>query len=650
MKHWKHWLAAGLATASLVAVVGACGDGNFVDEDAPVFSIEGISGPQIQLDLNLLPGRHTPQGTTLILRNSGLGPLKVTKMEWVSRPERLVVDAGRIEGLTCSSDPDCGDGGVCIRLSESGICRATVFPQTPFTIEPNNRRDFGFLILDAASEFACPEPHAEVPAELATRYCGELVIETNDQSTAGIITEGKTRIYFVTDGSSGELRIEPSVAQFANATAGVTQTARIVLRNAASQPLFVERADIYNNSDWFEFTPALPTTIAGNGQSEHTLTFRPPASAQDAELEFSTKMVFASSSSGRSAQELLIQVTRAIGDRPRIEVDPLTLSFTDATTQIITVRNLGNATLLLTGATFRPAAIRPYYQLFFNGTDITSSFPTGSAAPRLERVQEVRDDENNVIDTVVQSLELEVRFIAPADESISTVGTLELRHNDEASGRSTEITLMGADGDAPIGGVTPLFATFSVHGGATTREVVVHNRGTEALTITNIDVQPAPNTEPNDFYGTGLTGTIAPGAFLTGTIGYNGGASNIRKSAQIVLVSNTAGQIGEMTFSVAATLDQPAIITPVITPSFSSNALVGQSTTFTASVNAGSANLGSTVWALHGRPASSQAFFSASGTQASFVPDVPGAYKVSAIVPDTDGQEVQVFLEFNAVN
>lgn len=651
MKRWKQILT-GVSTAACLAVLAvACGDNNnFQADDAPVFTIEmqGGSGGQVLLDLNLLPGRHTPQGTTLILRNSGLGDLRINKLEWVAHPERLVVDAGRID-QTCASDAECGDGAVCIQLTAGSICRSTVFPATPFTIRPNERQDFGFLILDGPGEVICPEPHSEVPAEIASRYCGELLIESNDQSTSGIVQEGKARIYFLTDGRSGELRIEPSLAQFPSATPGVGQTAQITLRNNGSGELFVERADIYQNSQLFEFTPSLPVTIAGNGTSVHTLRYLPPAGATQSDLEFSTKMVFASSSSGLSAQELLIEVTQSTGDRPRIEIEPLSLSFTDETTQVLTVRNLGNATLLLNGANFRPQGIRPYYKLFFEGNDITGSFPTGGAAPRLERIQEVRDAEGNVTETIVRSLELEVRFTPPDDESISTVGTLTISHNDVASGNSTEITLQGDAGDAPIGGVVPNFVTFSVQGGETSREVVVHNRGTEALEITDVAITPAANTTSDDFYVTGLVGQIAPGGLLTGTIHYDGGASNTQKNAQIVLTSNTAGDVAEMTFTVVAALTQPPTIAPTIRPSYSTDALVGQTTTFTAEDASGNANLGNTVWALHARPAGSSAFFSGAGPQISFVPDVAGAYKLSAIVPDSDGQEVQVLFDFNAV-
>ncbi|MFU8805166.1 MAG: choice-of-anchor D domain-containing protein [Bradymonadaceae bacterium] len=639
MKRWNYVVAALFVAVGMGALVAACGGNSFQDEEAPIFNIEGITSGQFLLDFNLRPGRHNSLGETVILRNSGLGDLQVTKLKWVSAPERLVVNAGNMD-QSCATDAECGEQGACI--IESGSCRQIVFPQTPFTIRPSERRDFGFLILDGAGEVICPEPHAEVPEHFQSRYCGEWLIETNAGNTGGIVEEGKARIYFLTDGNSGRLELEPQLIQFPGATGGATQSRTVTLKNSASTPLHIERFDIYQNPQVFEFSRAgdFPMTIEANGESTHTLTYRPPAGASESELEYSTRMVFTSSSTGLSAQELLIEVTQSTGDRPLIEVDPLALSFEEETTQIITVRNLGNATLLLNGATFRPHDIRPYYKLFYNGNDITGSFPQGNDAPRLERVQNEE----------IRSLELEVRFTPPDDAETSTVGTLELTHNDSATG-PVQVTLMGDAGEAPIGEVVPNFVTFSVRGGENTRHVVAYNRGTQPLTITNVDIQPAANVDASDFAVVGLT-VIPPGGLLTGAISFEGttGAAATFKSAVVVVESDSVGNIGDMTFTVSAMVAEPPTIEPSITPSFATNAKVGESTTFTVGVESGNANLPNTVWALHGRPAGSDLLFRGTGGQVSFTPDVAGAYKLSAIVPDTDGQEVQTILEFNAVD
>src|SRR5690606_5417292 len=134
--------------------------------------------------------RHTTQGQTVILRNSGRGELKISGIEWVARPDRLTMDIGSAD-RSCVIDEECPGEAIC--MVQSGQCRNVGTPQTPIVVPPNQRFELSFMVLRGDAEVRCPQPASSVPVDYHDRYCGELHITTNAKNSAGIVKDGKAR-------------------------------------------------------------------------------------------------------------------------------------------------------------------------------------------------------------------------------------------------------------------------------------------------------------------------------------------------------------------------------------------------------------------------------------------------------------------------
>ncbi|MBA2664068.1 MAG: choice-of-anchor D domain-containing protein [Bradymonadaceae bacterium] len=641
--------ALALLVSGVVASLGApgCGDNDsFTAVAVPGFTIEDLSSAGFVLDISQATDRHVTQSPTVILRSSDKAELTISKLEWVARPDRLVIAGARSE-TSCdpsNGDADCSGGAICLAVANSK-CLGTGL-EAPFSIAPGLQHQIQFIVKQGSGQLECPQAGASVPAEYKERYCGELLIETNAQNNSGIVQGGKARLYFLTDGNSGEIKLEPQFVQFANAQAGVSQTANFTIRNSASGPLTVFQADIHPNSEMFSISPAIPPSqpviIAGNEAQSFTLTFNPPGNATDAALEFSSTISFVSSSIGITSPKIILEVTRDAGNAPRIVIEPDSLEFSSATQQIITVSNFGKATGQLTGLTLRPQGARPFYKVLWNGVDILANFPT--QRPTLPRATEVDGE------IVPSSIELVVEFEAPAESNVSTIGELEIRHNDTFSGNKTLVDLFGDEGEAAIGQVAPFQFTFPAGQTNQERRFVVHNRGSDPLIITDVVVEPGLGTTGEEFAVSTLTGTIAPGGLLEGTATYSS-AVNVRRSVAVRLVSNSVGSQDDM---VLALVGQPVAANPTlavdINPSFTTAAKVGENTTFTAVESSGTGNLAGSNWVLLSRPASSSAFFTGTGASVSFVPDAAGTYRLSVIVPNGENVDAQKIFEFTAAN
>ncbi len=656
MNRMKRLGTAAMIMSTGLALLTSCGGGdNFDAKDVPGLSIEGWTGNSYQLNINRIAMDNVQQSdSVVILRSSDKAPLKVTKIEWVARPERLAVlgavsetldaDGNQIpcvasdEAASCSAFP----GSICLSIGNSH-CRRTDLPETPFEIASGLQKQLQFVVKKGSADLDCPKAGDDVPEDYKANYCGELLIETNAKNTAGIVKDGNVRLYFLKDETkSGVIALDKSNIEFANAKPGVAQSSQFVVKNTAKQPLTIQQITINPTHGMLTISPEAPlgtsTIIAAESSETYTLTFTPPATATEAELKFSSKIQFESSSVGNPNTVITVDVTPDAGNAPQISVDPLTLSFLETNSRTITVQNSGKAGGQITSIAVSPVTARSQYKVMYNGTDILAAFPA-QALP-LPRVTGGEPSK----------IELVVEFIAPVDPNESTLGTLSIRHNDTSIGNRSDVMLLGNSAELALGQLLPTQYTFEAGKAGKKADFVVYNMGTDPLVITAMDIEVPAGGEAGLFTVSNMVGSIPAGGLMKGTATYTG-TTNVQRRATLKLTSNTAGDKQDMTLQLVA---QPAAETvklaPVITPSFMSNAKVGEVTTFTVSDASGTANLQGSSWLILERPAGSAAFVTGSGVSTSFKPDVAGSYKISVVVPNNDPINAQAVLEFNVIN
>ncbi|TXD32624.1 choice-of-anchor D domain-containing protein [Lujinxingia vulgaris] len=619
-----------VATALMSLVIGACGGNNFSSDAVPELTIE-LTEAQILLDA-VGPSDSTQTiAAPIILRNSSDGDLRVTNIEWVARPDRLegyfIGDISEAnEGTSCSEDAECGTAGVCLR---SGICRDAGFEATPFDV--GNRYDLNFL-LRRGDTITCPTPGADVPVEIQDRYCGELRIETNASNNSGIVEEGAANIYFITSGGSGEMAVQPGLIQFTNATAGVSQSSQFTIENRAGSPLFIERGDFGENAQVFEITPSVfGREIPANSTETFTLTYAPSV---ETELEFSTTLEFSSSSVTSTSSAITIEVTQGVGDAPLIEVDPLQLSFADATSQTLTVRNYGGATLALSQMRIVPSEAAAFYRIMLDGVNLLEDYTT-------QRVARMTEDEPS-------ELELTVEFDSSAEGS--SVGTLEIRHNDSASGNITNVSLLGDATEVAVGELYPTIFSLRSDGPAVEREVAIYNNGNDDLVISGVDAQGQGSTTNLDLFRfEGFAATVPPGGVHTAKVFFDGD-DPFNHGVVAAIESNHAGQEQAMTLLINARVVSASPMDLSVEPSFSNEAVVGQSTTLTLRDAGDAALLDSARWFILERPEGSALLTRGIGESLTFEPDAAGTYRFGVLANDSTNREEQVIFEFEAVN
>lgn len=656
MSRMKKFGTAAVVMSAGFALLSGCGGGdNFDAKDVPGLSIEGWTGNAYQLDIDRASVQNVQQkDSLLILRSSDKAALKITKLEWVARPDRLVVlgssdktldaDGNQIPCTAATEAEDCSvfPGSICLAVNNAH-CRTTDLPATPIEIPSGLQEQLQFVVKKGSGQLVCPTPGPSVPEDYKEKYCGELLIETNAKNNAGIVKDGNARLYFLVDEKSGEISLTPQFIEFANAKPGVSQSAQFVVSNTASQPLTIQQISIYPTHNMLTISPEAPlgtsTIIAANSSETYTLTFTPPASATDAELKFVSDIQFESSSIGNSSPVIKVNVTPEAGNTPQITVDPLTLSFIDTESQTITIQNSGKTVGQITGVSVSPPAAREQYKVLYEGEDILKSFPT--KRPTLAKMT---GDEPSKIEFVVE-------FVPPADPNESTLATLTIRHNDLNAGSKTEVKLLGNSTDLALGQVLPTQYTFEAGKAGQKADFVVYNLGSDPLEITGMDLELPVGAEAGLFTVSNMVGTIPAGGLMKGTATY-AGTTVVQRRATLKLTSNTAGEAQDMTLQFVAQPPLEAVkLAPVITPSFMNNAKVGEVTTFTVSDASGTANLQGASWLILERPAGSTAFVSGSGATTSFKADVAGSYKVSVVVPNNnDVINAQAVLEFNAID
>ncbi len=622
----------GLITLLLFSILAACGsDNNLQSVDEPYFAV--VDNGVLQLQMPTDVAKNETQKSIRLL-NSGDGVLKIVSFELIDTPDRLIVLGER--GKDCQADLSC-DGvtnlddenpqpladPVCLTATKT--CRATGFGALPQEIRPQLSKDITLLIGAGNLELDCKEPSFELPDNIdAEDFCGKIRIETNAINDDGtIVSKGAADIFILRPAeSSGQIKITPQFVEYTNVSPGVAETQSVTIQNEGQRPLDVTSISVEQNGDWFKIS----------GQSGETPVLIEPGQSKvwDIELtipegetdyDFSTTLFVDSSAANAASGRIVVDVTAGGGSAPDIQFDATPIKFTP-TTQTVSIRNDGEATLSLNGLNIRPSAARDFYTFSVDGNDVTNAI--------------------NVTIQKGQSKDLEITFMRPDANTEASTAILEINHNDSAKGFKSEIVLLGDEGDVAIGEIKPESFTFLAKDGNTsTREFAIRNIGTAPLELTAANLTTGLAAE---FTITNATGTIAPGELKKGTVSFTG-ANSTGKQGLLEFDSNHRGGIFDLALrAVESANDVPV---PVIVPGFSGNAKVGFSAKFSNTGSTPAENTQNGVWTLLSRPAGSNVWVSTVGDQVSLKPDVAGVYEIGLLL-NVNSREAQTVLSFTA--
>ncbi|MEZ4461085.1 MAG: hypothetical protein R3E66_15450 [bacterium] len=202
-----------LAVVAMASGLGACSDDNNLQRrEVPELSIEGTDG-NFNIKLPVVDDKPEKQIGILTLRNTGKANLTVTKLAWVAKPDRL--DALAAPGGECQTDDQCGGGELC--LTSRCFTLASGDALRNRTGVAQGHRVCG---RQGRGELQCPTPGADVPESYINSYCGEMVIETDAINNAGVVVEGKAKLYFLKPNASGRIEVQPEFMEFQNIQPG----------------------------------------------------------------------------------------------------------------------------------------------------------------------------------------------------------------------------------------------------------------------------------------------------------------------------------------------------------------------------------------------------------------------------------------------
>lgn len=586
----------------LLVFVGACGkNNNFQAVDEPELAVEpGFIRIQMPPD-----EVRTRSQEAIAIRNTGDGVLKVTRLEFIDRPERLV--ALGAPGGSCESDADCAANEVCITNSKT--CTATGLPE-PFELGAQLRKDLEFAITTGPNELPCPEPTIEVPLEYEDDYCGAVRIETNAINDGEFVEAGSATIYFLDPGASGDIVVDPTFLEFANVQPGTMHMQSFSVQNAGMSDLELFTMGVEDFPDFFNIvgeTVQVGGVVPPGTSAEFNVTVSIPADAT--EYETFTNLVIESSA---GVAKIAVQITADTGSTPFAELSDTVLKFDAAATQTLTITNSGEATLAVRGVNVSPEA-RAFYRIQHQGNDVTDAFQTVNVPAG-------------------QTLDLDIVFSRPMDNTDPSIGSLEISHNDPNHGFRSEVTLLGDEGDVPIGRLHPDAFTFLAEdGNNAARKFVIRNIGTAPLDLTNVGWNFS-NGSNAEFQIMGASGSVPPGGIKEATVTFSG-ANATPDVGLAVLESNNPTELSLSLRALASSQAQP---NPVITVTNQGALRTNAPVNLTAadSMPAGAAT--NAIWTMISRPASSAVFLDAVGETAAFVPDVAGTYTVALTILQSD--------------
>lgn len=601
-------------------VFTACGKNNsFQATDSPEFQVQGSGFIRIQMPAT---EERTRSQESLVLRNTGDGPLQVTSVEWIDRPERLVAigDLPQNSSLgSCESDEDCGADEIC--LTSAQACNPTGLPDA-FELGPQLRKDLDFAITIGGPEMTCPdEPSIEVPIDFQNDYCGAIRIETNADNDGDNVEDGQAIIYFLDPGASGQVEVEPSFLEFTNVQPGSTQSQTFSVTNSGMNPLEVLTMGVEDNPTFFTISAVdgstLPLDIESGTAKQFEVVVDIPADQEDYET-----ITILNIETSAGIEKISVEVTAAAGSAPIIELDSEVLRFDQSASQTLTVSNTGQATLQLTGLNVQPPTARDFYSFEVDGNDVTDNF------------QPVNVPKG-------QSKELVVNFARPGGNEDSSVGVLEIAHNDRNNGFKSEVTLLGDEGDVPIGQVRPEGFTFLAEdGNSATRAFVVRNIGTAALDLTGITWGTFSQGSNAEFQISPTSGTVPAGGILRFEASFTG----MNAAPDVGVANFDSNNATDLSLSLRALDSATVVPTPVIEVTTQGTPQAGSPVNLSAASSTPDGIASNAVWTLLSRPASSSAWLNDVGDEASFVADQAGTYEVALTILNSD-REAQVTQE-----
>lgn len=622
----------GLSIALLLfSVLTACGgENNLQSVDEPEFVVD--ENPFIVLEMPTDIAKNKTQ-TSVRLRNSGDGILKIVAFDLVDTPDRLIVLGAR--GKDCKADLTC-DGvtnldtenpqplvePICLTATKT--CRATGFGALPLEIGPQLTKDITLLIGAGDLELDCKEPTFELPDSIESEdFCGKIHIETNAINSVGLVKKGVADIFILRPAeSSGQIKITPQFVEFKDVAPGIAETQSVTIQNEGQRPLNVTSISVEKNGDWFKITGqggGTPISIDPGQSKVWDIELTVPTDQED--FDFSTTLFVDSSAANAASGRIVVDVTAGGGSAPDIQFDATPIKFAPAT-QTVTITNDGEATLSLNGLTIKPAAARPFYTFAIDGNDVT-----------------------NAINVTIQkgtSKDLEITFLRPDLNTDASTAVLEINHNDSAKGFKSEIVLLGDEGDVAIGEIRPESFTFLAKDGNTSsRDFAIRNIGTAPLVITAANLTTELAAE---FTITNAIGTIAPGELKKGSVSFSG-ANSTGKQGLLEFDSDHRGGLFDLALRAVETASEVPV--PVIVPGFEGNAKIGFAAKFSNTGSTPAANTQNGVWTLLSRPATSKVWVSIVGDKITVKPDVAGVYEIGLLL-NVNSREAQAVLSFTA--
>jgi|GEM_PF-3128656 len=629
-----------LLVASLVlgvAGMSACGgDGDSFGE-GKLAAVQLTTNAQIALQMPATDRKFQAQ-PQINFASDGKADLKVESIEFVARPDRLLVKGKKLD-ISCSFDADAGptfdSSGACpadsVCWDFDSICREVGLPAEEFVLGPQETFSIEPMIIPGSNGLNCPAPPVG-DAEVPSNYCGELLIKTNGQNTnLPTIKDGTIRIFFTHIEGSGQIEVSPGNITFSGVDAGASDSRDIQITNThGNQPLTINQLSMREHAERFTISaaPSLPVELAAGASQTWTLSFTPPAS-WDGE-SFGTNLEIKSTAHNEPVQLIPVQVTSE-ASRPAIKLSPDVLRFDAEATQTLTVSNDGAANLTLRGFSVVPSSNASMYTITEDGNEIVGQY-TRVIGPG-------------------ESQDYEIEFSA-GDEPAG-IASLEVRYtyfiNEQSQSDMAQAELLGDVGDAPIGLVSPDIFTFRAAAGVSaTQSFVIRNVGTEPLVASNVEISDTIPGSAATFSTSATSGlTIAPGAIQSFTVSYQANDDNDDRAA-LRFGSNSAGE--PMLVSLIALAGEASSAEAVVTPSFGDNVVsVGAEARFNALLSTGfsAAALGRAQWTLLERPAGSQTFVDKIGEDATIFPDTAGQYKIALTITDGNASSQAVY-EFSA--
>ena len=235
MRHYTIWGAAALM--ALAGLAAGCGGSSIETTDEAGVSLETPPDGRLTLRLPARPNQPEEQPTRLRIRSTGKANLKVTGVEWLARPDRLVIR--KASSAVDSCETEC-DVDLCVRSGAGNTC---IEPGVPDIAELTEQSlyDFVFFIKAGAGELVCPNaPDSVDPEYVTTDYCGTLQIETNaNTDDGGLINGGTLQVHFYTGGTSGEIKLTPDFISFSNVGPGFSDTRTFSVENSGTSPLSI---------------------------------------------------------------------------------------------------------------------------------------------------------------------------------------------------------------------------------------------------------------------------------------------------------------------------------------------------------------------------------------------------------------------------